>query len=246
VTVAIKSIASSATSSELAKTDMAALFEAPVCTFFSDLGHWGAEVDSPRHPYVPPVNPFYYRKLRTLQFTTTKRRRADATQSRMIEFERVLPHIRALALRTWQTAEQSRQAQPSNMRIVAAERHAFWEWALLELLLQTGSRIEEACELTTLDILKRQDSAGAVYYLLHVKPSKFDRARVIPIGDSLGRVVAEMIRHVKRFRNTDYVPFCTRWDHHERQIQARAPYLLQAITGPNVIAGASLSCHHTI
>ena len=42
---------------------------------------------------------------------------------------------------------------PTNMRIVAAERRAFWEWALLELLLQTGLRIEEACELTTLDIL---------------------------------------------------------------------------------------------
>ncbi len=211
-----------------------------VCTFFSDLGHWGAEVDSPLHPYVPPVNPFSYRKLRILQFTSTKRRLADATQSRMIEFERVLPHIRALTLRTWQTAEQSRQAQPANMRIVAAERRAFWEWALLELLLQSGLRIEEACELTTLDILKRHDSAGAVYYLLHIKPSKFDRARVIPIGDSLGRVIAEMIRHVKRFHNSDHVPFCTRWDHHERKIQARAPYLLQAITGPNVISVGSL------
>jgi hypothetical protein len=51
------------------------------------------------------------------------------------------------------------------MRIVAAERRAFWEWALLELLLQSGLGIEEACELTTLDILKRHDSAGAVYYL---------------------------------------------------------------------------------
>jgi integrase len=211
-----------------------------VCTFFSDLGHWGAEADSPLHPYVPPVNPFSYRKLRTLQFTTTKRRLADATQARMIELERVLPHIRALTLRTWHAAEQSCQVHPADKRLVVAERRAFWEWALLELLLQTGLRIEEACELTTLDILKRHDPTGAVYYLLHIKPSKFDRARVIPIGDSLGRVIAEMIRHVKRFHGTDQVPFCMRWDYHEKRVQPRAPYLLQAICGPNAIAAGSL------
>jgi len=70
---------------------------------------------------------------------------------------------------------------------------------LLELLVQSGLRIEETSELTTLDILKRSLSDGRIYYLLHVKPSKFDRARVIPIGDSLGHVLAEIIRHVRRF-----------------------------------------------
>ena len=49
---------------------------------------------------------------------------------------------------------------------------------------------------------------GSLYYLLHVKPSKFDRPRVIPIGDGLGRVIAEIIRHVKRFHGTDHVPVC--------------------------------------
>jgi hypothetical protein len=52
----------------------------------------------------------------------------------------------------------------------------------LELLLESGLRIEEACELTTLDILKRRHRDGRTYYLPHVKPSKFDHARVIPIG----------------------------------------------------------------
>jgi hypothetical protein len=44
---------------------------------------------------------------------------------------------------------------------------------------------------------KRTDSMSdgrIYYYLLHIKPSKFDRARVIPIGDGLGRVLAEIIR----------------------------------------------------
>ena len=39
----------------------------------------------------------------------------------------------------------------------------------------------------------------------HIKPSKFDRARVILIGDGLGRVIAETIRHVKRFYGADAV-----------------------------------------
>ena len=37
---------------------------------------------------------------------------------------------------------------------------------------------------------------GRIYYLLHIKPSKFDRARVIPIGYGLGRVLAEIVRYV--------------------------------------------------
>jgi len=91
------------------------------------------------------------------------------------------------------------EAAPEDRTARAAETEAFLDWALLELLLQSGVRIEEACELTTLDVLKRRQPEGRVYYLLHPKPSKFDRARVIPIGDGLGRVLAEMIAHVKAF-----------------------------------------------
>jgi hypothetical protein len=42
--------------------------------------------------------------------------------------------------------------------------------------------------------VKRKMPDGRIYYLLHIEPSKFDRARVIPIGDGLGRVLAEIIR----------------------------------------------------
>jgi hypothetical protein len=102
----------------------------------------------------------------------------------------------------------------------------------VELLVQSGLRIEEASELTTLDI-KRQLPGGRVYYLLHIKPSKFDHARVIPIGDGLGRVIAEIIRHVKRFYGAEAVPSCDHWDHHERQPRPRAPYLLQGAKHPS-------------
>ena len=101
--------------------------------------------------------------------------------------------------------------------------------------MQSGLRIEEASELTTLDILKRRMPDGRVYYMLHVKPSKYDRARVIPIGDVLGRVIAEMIRHVKSFNGTAEVPFCDHWDHHEKRPLPRAPYLVRAPRHPSAL-----------
>jgi len=68
------------------------------------------------------------------------------------------------------------------------EVDTFWDWALRELLVQSGLRIEEASELTTLGILKRRMPDSRIYYLLHIKPSKFDRTRVIP--SATGSVVS--------------------------------------------------------
>src|SRR4029077_18239431 len=146
--------------------------------------------------------------------------------------EREMPKIRACALQQWTDARAALQATATN-RSAGAEAATFWDWALVELLVQSGLRIEEASELTTLDILKRQLPDGRLYYMLHIKPSKFDRARVIPIGDGLGRVIAEIIRHVKRFYGTDAVPHCDHWDHLERQARPRAPYLLQGPKHPS-------------
>jgi hypothetical protein len=70
-------------------------------------------------------------------------------------------------------------------------------------------------------------------FRLHVKPSKFDRARVIPIGDGLGRVLAEIIRYVKRFYNSERVPVCDHWDLLEKRPRPPAPYLIQGIRHPS-------------
>ena len=87
--------------------------------------------------------------------------------------------------------------------------------------------------MTTLDILKRRMPDGRIYYMLHIKPSKYDRARVIPIGDGLGRVIAEIIRHVKQFYGTSTVPLCDHWDKYEKRKLPRAPYLLQGAGHPS-------------
>jgi len=203
--------------------------------FFADICTWAAEPDSAFAAYAPAMIPLTRHDLVGVGFEQARRRSAARMAATVIDLEREMPNIRAFALRCWHDAEQASTAQPDDARGTTAEGDAFWDWALLELLVLSGLRIEEACELTTLDILRRRQSDGRLYYLLHIKPSKFDRARVIPIGDGLGRVLAEIIRHIKRFYGSGAVPACDHWDHHEHRARPRAPYLLQGISHPSAI-----------
>ena len=97
--------------------------------------------------------------------------------ARILDLEREMPNLRAYAFRRWHDARSACQESALDPGAKTAEVDTFWDWALLELLVQSGLRIEEASELTTLDILKRSMPDGRLYYMLHVKPSKYDRAR---------------------------------------------------------------------
>jgi integrase len=208
---------------------------ADVRTFFADLCDWGSEPDSPFALYTPRTNPLSRHDLLGIGFEKSRKRQAARMAATVFDLEREISNIRMFAFRQWHEAEAALAQTPEDGHRRACERIAFWDWALLELLLQSGLRIEEASELTTLDVLKRSMPDGRVYYLLHIKPSKFDRARVIPIGDGLGRVIAEIIRHVRGFYGTDAVPACDHWDHNEKQLRPRAPYLLQGARHPSTI-----------
>jgi integrase len=203
--------------------------------FFADLCTWATEADSPFAGHCPSVVPLTRHDLLDSGFTDARRRTEARLTRTVLDLEREIPNIRAFALRRWHEAQQAMALDENDAALVRAERIAFWDWALLELLLTSGLRIEEACELTTFDILKRQLPDGRLYYLLHVKPSKFDRARVIPIGDQLGRVLAELIRHVRDFYDSDHVPPCDRMDEHERRALPCAPYLLQGRSHPSTL-----------
>jgi integrase len=206
-----------------------------VRTFFSDVCTWGTEPDSPFTALAPRTVPLTRHDLVNIGFEKARKQQAARTTSTVLELEREMPNLRSYASRTWQDSQAALRNAQSDSSARAAEAAAFWDWALLELLLQSGLRIEEASELTALDILKRQLPDGSLYYLLHIKPSKFDRARVIPIGDGLGRVLAEILQHVKSFYGTNEVPFCNHWDHHERQPRPAGPYLLQGAKHPSPI-----------
>jgi len=202
-------------------------------TFFADICTWAAEADSPFAPYAPRTIPLTRHDLVGVGFEQARKRSQARLTTTILDLEREMPNIRAYAALRWTEAEEALKQHLSTPRLQTTARDAFWDWAVLELLVQSGLRIEEASELTTLDVLKRHMPDGRIYYLLHVKPSKYDRARVIPIGDGLGRVIAEIIRHVKQFYGTPTVPFCDHWDKQEKMQLPRAPYLLQGAGYPS-------------
>jgi integrase len=204
--------------------------------FFADICTWACEDDSPFREWAPPAVPMERHDLVGVGFEKARRRQLKRQAAAILDLEREIPKLRALAARRWTEAQNALTGAPEDEAAAMLESDRFWDWALLELLLQSGLRIEEACELTTLDILKRRHTDGRAYSLLHVKPSKFDRARVLPIGDGLGRVLAEIIRHVKAFYTSAHVPACDGWDAHEKRPRPRAPYLLQGAGHPSVIA----------
>jgi len=203
--------------------------------FFADISTWATETDSPFTAHAPASVVLTRHDLLDTGFVKARKRQQARMTSTVLDLQREIPNIRAFALRRWHETGQTLAAAPDDKAMIDAERVAFWDWALLELLLTSGLRIEEACELTTFDVLRRSLPNGQLYYLLHVKPSKFGRARVIPIGDQLGRVIAEIIRHVRAYYDTDHVPLVDRRDEHEKRPLPRAPYLLQAIRHPSAV-----------
>jgi len=206
-----------------------------VRTFFADICTWASEPDSPFAVLAPRTIPLTRHDLVGVGFDRARQQVQKRMVATVLDLERKMPNIRAFAFGKWHEADRALKADQKDMRLTASERDTFWDWGLVELLVQSGLRVEEASELTTLDILKRHMPDGRIYYMLHVKPSKYDRARVIPIGDGLGRVIAEMIRHVKSLHGTEAVPFCDHWDCHEHRPLPRAPYLVRAWRHPSAL-----------
>jgi integrase len=206
-----------------------------VRVFFADICTWATEEGSPFTGHAPAAVPLTRHDLLDAGFRKARQRRDAWITSTVLDLQREIPNVRAFALCRWHEADQTLRANAEDTKLVEAERAAFWDWALLELLITSGLRVEEACELTTLDVPRRRLPDGRLYYLLHVKPSKFGRARVVPIGDQLGRVLAEIIRHVRGFYRSAEVPPCDRRDEHEKRPLPRAPYLLQGMRHPSTV-----------
>ena len=206
---------------------------ATVRLFFADVSAWGIDEGSALFGDAPAHNPFGTRE-RSLEIGKIKKRRGAAIAATLLELERELPNVRAFAFAEW---DRHRGLPRTAQRLRdEPEWKAFWAWAMLELLVLSGLRIEEALELTTLDVLRRELPDGRRYYLLHVKPSKFDRARVVPIGDGLGRIIAEIVRHVQEFYGTTSIRSHRMWCSYEKEWRPAAPYLFQGVTGhPSVV-----------
>ncbi|GAC1350843.1 MAG: hypothetical protein NVSMB27_37270 [Ktedonobacteraceae bacterium] len=142
--------------------------------FFADLCTWVTEPDSPSALYAPHTIPLTLHDLIGVGYEQTHKRSLACMTAKIFDLERERPKICAYALQHRGESEEDRKQAPDNLSRKTAVLHAFWDGVFLELLVQSGLRVEEACKLTTLDILKRRMPDGRVYSMLHVKPSKYE------------------------------------------------------------------------
>jgi integrase len=100
------------------------------------------------------------------------------------------------------------------------EDKAFWAWAAVEVLRETGIRIEELTELSHHSLVQyRYPSTGQVIPLLHIAPSKTDQERILVISPELADVLSIVLL---RARDQDgAVPLIAAYDTYERVIFQR-------------------------
>ena len=111
------------------------------------------------------------------------------------------------------------------------EEHAFWAWAVIEVLRFTGVRVEELLELNHYSLVKyRLPTTGELVPLLQVAPSKTDAERLLVVSPELAEVLSAVICRV---RGPDgAVRLVRAWDYHERVWLPPAPLLFQHRVGP--------------
>jgi integrase len=111
------------------------------------------------------------------------------------------------------------------------EEHAFWAWAVIEVLRHTGIRIEELTELSHHSLIRYQlPGDGQLVPLLHIAPSKTDIERMLVISPELTEVLAVIVARV-RSPETGAVPLVTAYDPLECVWNPPSPLLLQHRAG---------------
>jgi hypothetical protein len=113
------------------------------------------------------------------------------------------------------------------------EDHAFWTWAIIEVLRATGIRAEELLELTHHSLIQyRLPSTGELVPLLQIAPSKTDAERLLVVSPDLAEVLAAIIT---RLTGPDgKIPLTARYDEHEHVWLPPAPLLFQRRSGTEI------------
>ena len=106
------------------------------------------------------------------------------------------------------------------------EDHAFWTWAIIEVLRATGIRAEELLELTHHSLVQyRLPSTGELVPLLQIAPSKTDTERLLVASPELADVLSAIITRLQQ--PDGKIPLIARYDGHEHLWQPPAPLLFQ-------------------
>jgi integrase len=110
------------------------------------------------------------------------------------------------------------------------EDHAFWAWAIIEVLRHTGIRAEELLELSHHSLIQyRLPGTGELVPLLQIAPSKTDTERLLVVSPELADVLSAIISRIGDASGA--VPLVRGRDRHERTWMPPAPLLFQRRTG---------------
>jgi integrase len=113
------------------------------------------------------------------------------------------------------------------------EDHAFWAWAIVEVLRATGLRAEELIELSHYSLVQyKLPDTGELIPLLQIAPSKTDTERLLVVSPDLADVLATIIERVRE--PSGAVPLIIGYDTREHVWSAPTPFLFQhLIAGEN-------------
>jgi integrase len=106
------------------------------------------------------------------------------------------------------------------------EDHAFWIWAVVEVLRATGVRVEELLEISHHSLVQyRLPTTGELVPLLRIAPSKTDEERLLLVSPELADVLSTVIRRVRD--RTGKIPLVAAYDGQERVWLPPSPLLFQ-------------------
>jgi integrase len=228
----------------------------PVRTFYLDLSQWAVEDPARWGCWVAPC-PVGSEEVSRRKDMRRRKSRMDARTRERLP---VLPVLAAtVAERRRQAAElleAAAQAEPGHEFTAAGqtlvrsavkvwahdpgsgkrrdlskeEEHAFWAFAVVEVLRATGIRIEELTELSHHSLVQyRLPGTGELVPLLQIAPSKTDAERLLLVSPELGEVLAAIICRVRA--SDGAIPLVAAYDDRERQWLPPAPVLFQRHVG---------------
>jgi hypothetical protein len=226
----------------------------PVRAFYLDLAQWAIEDPQRWGPWVAP-SPVGEEEGVRRKFTRQRKSRMDArTRARLPMLPALLRAVDQRRNTTAALLEAGRRAGPGQAFTVAGstlvrraraggiwvedpatgtrrdlaieEEHAFWAWAIVEVLHRTGIRVEELLELSHHSLVQyRLPTTGELVPLLQIVPSKTDKERLLLVSPELADVLSVIICRNRDERGA--VPLVAPYDDYEHVWLPPAPRLFQ-------------------
>ena len=233
----------------------------PVRAFYLDLAHWAIEDPQRWGAWVAPSPVGEEEGVRRKATRQRKSRMDQRTRARLPALPALVRAVDDRRRATAMLLDAGRRAEPGEAfthagsaflrrtradgvwvddldagkrrDLTTEEVHAFWAWAIIEILRATGIRVEELLELSHHGLVQyRLPTTGELVPLLQVAPSKTDAERLLVVSPELAEVLSMVIRRTRDCHGA--VPLVSTYDDYERVWLAPAPRLLQRrINGEN-------------